>query len=354
MLTVPNCALRFIVKKTHLDSTTKRKVVIAVIEHGQSIEQAAKTLGVHRSNVYRWIDRFLSQKNVERSHNPMAGRQSKLCGKNSKKVLKLLLKPATDYGYDTDFWTTRRIAQIAKKEMGINVSRMSVHRTLTKHEQSYKTPESRYYEADTEQQRDWQKKTVPVIRRTIKKFRAILYFEDESNISLTPTVAKTWGPRGAKITKKVTGNRGSVSAISAISNDGRLLFNVHDGQKRYGAKDIVRFLTDMLAHHPKRHLVVIMDQAPCHRAKLVKNFAASSKRLHIFYLPPRSPEFNPDEKVWDHLKNQELKSHQATSTKALKSVAKRKLRKISRDERVVRGIFKRSDGASFFDSDCRI
>jgi len=342
------------VPKKHLDTSAKQKAILAINVHGQSVDQVAKTLGVHRSNIYRWIERGQEKANLERRHNSQSGRQSKLCGKNSKKVLKLLMQPATDYGYDTDFWNTRRIAQVVKSEMGINVSRMAIHRTLTKHEQSYKTPETRYYEADSGQQKDWQKRTVPAIKAIIKKYRAILYFEDESSISLTPTVAKTWGPRGSTIKKKVTGNRGSVSAISAISNDGRLIFNVHDGQKRFGAKDIVHFLSEMLAHHPKRHLVVVMDQAPCHRAKLVKAFVKGSKRLHVFYLPPRSPEFNPDEKLWDHLKNQELKSHQATSTKALKTVAKKKLRKISRDKRVVFGIFKRSEGASFFDSKCRI
>ncbi len=340
--------------KNHLDLSAKQKAVNAILNRGQSVEQVAKTLDVHRSNVYRWINRYHATKNIEREHNPLSGRQSKLCGRNSRKVLRLLMQPAIKYGYDTDFWTTRRIAQVVKSEMGLKVSRMAVHRTLTKHEQSYKTPEKRYYEANTEQQQEWQKKTVPVIKSTVKKFRAILYFEDESNISLTPTIAKTWGPRGATIIRKFTGNRGSVSAISAISNDGRLIFNVHDNQKRYCAKDIVRFLSEMLNHHPKRHLVVIMDQAPCHRAKLVKVFASKSKRLHIFYLPPRSPEFNPDEKLWDHLKNQELKSHQATTTKSLKTVTKKKLRKISNDKRVVHGIFNRSDGAAFFATKCRI
>lgn len=336
--------------KNHLIPSTKLKAVLAIIKHGQKVDNVAKTLDIHRSNVYRWIERFQKKDCLARHHNPLSGRQSKLCSGKSKKILKLLLRPATEYGYDTDFWTTRRIAQVTKKEMDISVSRMAIHRTLKKHEQSYKTPETRYYEADTDRQRDWQKTTVPFIKSIIKKFRAILYFEDESSISLTPTVAKTWGPRGTTIKMKVTGNRGSVSAISAISNDGRLLFNVHDGQKRYCAKDIVHFLSGMLKHHLNRHMVVVMDQAPCHRAKLVTNFIEKSKRLHAFYLPPRSPEFNPDEKVWDHLKNQELKSHQATSTKSLKIVAKKKLRKISRNKRVVRGIFKRSEGASFFES----
>ena len=259
------------------------------------------------------------------------------------------MKPATEYGYDTDFWTTRRIAQVLKREMKINVSRMAVHRTLSKHKQSYKTPETRYYEADMGKQKEWQKEVVPKIKALIRKHNAILYFEDESNISLTPVVAKTWGPIGVKVLKKVTGNRGSVSAISAISSDGRLIFNVHDNNKRYGAKDLVHFLSEMLTHHSRRHLVVIMDQAPVHRAKLVKRFVEKSKRLHVFHLPPRSPEFNPDEKVWDHLKNQELKSHQATTTKSLKKITKSKLGKMARDKRGLIGIYRRSDGASLFD-----
>jgi transposase len=314
----------------------------------QSIDQVAKTLGVHRANIYRWKNRFEKHNSVERRRNPKSGQQSKICGKNSEKILKILMKSATDFGYDTDFWTTRRIAQVVKKKMKINVSRMAIHRTLSKHKQSYKTPETRYYEADTDLQKEWQVKVVPKIKSVIRKHRAILYFEDESNVSLTPVVAKTWGPIGAKITKKITGNRGSVSAISALSSDGRLIFNVHDNNKRYGAKDIVHFLSEMLAHHRARHLVVVMDQAPSHRAKLVKDFVDKQKRLHVFYLPPRSPEFNPDEKVWDHLKNQELKSHQATNTKSLKKITKTKLRKMAKDKRVLIGIYKRSDGAALF------
>lgn len=335
-------------KKHHVDTATKQKAVNAILNHNQSVAQVAKTLDVHRANVYRWLERFQKTKSLVRIKNSKSGQQAKICGKNSKKVLNLLMKPATNYGYDTDFWTTRRISQVIKKEMNLKVSRMTVQRTLSKHKQSYKTPETRYYEANTDLQKEWQLKVVPKIKATVRKYRAILYFEDESNVSLTPVVAKTWGPIGGKILKKITGNRGSVSAISAISSDGRLIFNVHDNNKRYGAKDIIHFLSQMLKHHPSRHLVVIMDQAPSHKAKLVKDFIEKQRRLHVFYLPPRSPEFNPDEKVWDHLKNQELKSHQAMSAQALKKITKSKLRKMAKNKRVLLGIYKRSDGAAFF------
>jgi transposase len=73
-----------------------------------------------------------------------------------------------------------------------------------------------------------------------------------------------------------------------------------------------------------------MDQAPCHRAKKVKTFVQSQKRLHVFYLPPRSPEYNPDEKVWNHLKHHELKSHGAKTTEELRKLTHRKLKSMAK------------------------
>ena len=55
------------------------------------------------------------------------------------------------------------------------------------------------------------------------------------------------------------------------------------------------FIKQLLAHHPRRHLVIVMDRASCHTVKKVKEFVSLQKRLHVFFLSPRSPEFNPDE-----------------------------------------------------------
>ena len=189
---------------------------------------------------------------------------------------------------------------------------------------------------------------LPAIKRTVKKYRAILYFEDESNIALSPVMGKSWGPIGEKIVHKATGNRGSIAAISAISVDGRLIFNLFSGGKRFKSGDIIEFLRNMLAHHKTRHLVVVMDRASPHISKMTKAFIAKNKRLHVFHLPPRSPEFNPDEQVWAHLKNHDLKSHQETNLKGLKKLTRRKLLRLSRDQKKLLGIFKRCENASFY------
>lgn len=262
--------------------------------------------------------------------------------------MKILKTPASKYSFETDLWNTSRLKIICNKKLGIEVSRMAIWRFLKNFDQSFKKVQKQYYETDLSKQEDWKKDELKKIKRAVKKHKAILYFEDESNIQLTPVMGKSWGPIGEKIVHKATGNRGSLSAISAISNDGRLIFNIHDGGKRFNSDDIILFLKQMLDHHPRRHLVVVVDQAPCHKSKKVKIFENAQKRLHIFYLPARSPSLNPDEQVWAHLKNHELKSHQETSLKGLKKITTKKLRRLSKDSKKLLGIFKRCNNSELY------
>ena len=105
-------------------------------------------------------------------------------------------------------------------------------------------------------------------------------------------------------------------------------------------KDLIQmilliFLDQMLSHHLRRHLVVVMDQAPCHTSKKVKEYIDSKKRLHVFLLACISPQFNPGEKVWNHLKNIELKGHLKNNTKDLKRLMRLKLNKISKSQETI-------------------
>jgi transposase len=71
-------------------------------------------------------------------------------------------------------------------------------------------------------------------------------------------------------------------------------------------------------------------------------------RLHVFHLPKYSPDWNPDEKVWNHLKHQELKGRQAKTKDELKEIAERKLSIMSTNPRLLRGIFFRCCVAELF------
>jgi transposase len=329
-------------------SPETKLLIVKAYGNGHSAIELEKIFGYSRETVHSWVRQHRNGSNLARRRNPGSGRLAKISGLNGRRLLSILKRPASTYGFETDLWNTKRIQIICKKNLKISVSRMGIWRFLSKFEQSFKKVQKRYYEADAKVQEDWKRTVLPQIKKAIKKFHAILYFEDESNIALSPVMGKSWGPIGEKIVHKATGNRGSIAAVSAISVDGRLIFNLFSGGKRFKSSDIIDFLRNMLAHHKSRHLVVVMDRASPHISKMTKAFITQNKRLHVFWLPPRSPEFNPDEQVWAHLKNHDLKSHQETTIKGLKKLARRKLARLSNDQRKILGIFKRCENASFY------
>ncbi len=336
-----------VIRHPHPTAAEKRKICAAA-RAGQSIKTLTEIFGYHRNSISRWIREEKAGQSFERKRKPGSGRKSSLGGAQGEKLLKILKRPASDYGFENDCWTTGRMRVVCAKRLKMKPSRMAIHRLLRRCKHAYKTPERRYYETDVAAQKAWLRDVLPQIDALVKKTRGILYFMDESNLMLTPTLAKTWAPVGQRVVQKVTGNRGSVAAISAISKTGFLLFNLFDGGKRFKSADVVAWLEQMLVYHPRRHLIVVMDRAKPHVSKKTQAFVASQKRLHVFYLPSRSPELNPDEQVWSHLKNHGLKSHKATTTSELKSLARRKLAQTAKDKRKVIGIFYRNNYADLF------
>lgn len=118
---------------------------------------------------------------------------------------------------------------------------------------------------DDQERKKWIRYEVPKIKRVVARYRAVLYFQDKSNISLTAVLGKTWAPKGQTPIQRVTGNRGGISAMSAISKSGQLVFQLH--QKRITSVEIIDFLSQLLKHHKNRHLAVVMGQAPPHTSK---------------------------------------------------------------------------------------
>jgi transposase len=323
------------------------RAVDAVV-HGQlPITVVAQAYGTDRSTVHRWVSRYHEGGKSLLQRRPVTGRPRKLESIDKEALKTIVLAPASTYGYETDFWTTRRLIQVFQSQLGVLVSKQTVMRRLHEAGLTYQKPEREYFELTEEERQEWVRTELPKIRAAVRKYRAILYFQDEANVSLTALLAKTWAPCGKTPKQKVTGHRGSVSAQSAITRSGHLLFRLHE--KRIASQEVIDFLSQMLTHHRRRHLVVVMDNAPPHSSKKTMAYIESQPRLHVFNLPTYSPDWNPDEKVWNHLKHQELKGHQAKTTAELRSLTERKLNHMSGNSELLRGIFFRCCMAQLLD-----
>jgi hypothetical protein len=103
----------------------------------------------------------------------------------------VVLEPASHFGFETDLWTVGRLRQVIRDHYGVTLSEDTVWRRLRDAGFTFQKPERRYFELNEESREEWLATEAPRIRDTVREFRAILYFQDESNVSLTAFVGKT-------------------------------------------------------------------------------------------------------------------------------------------------------------------
>ena len=70
-----------------------------------------------------------------------------------------------------------------------------------------------------------------------------------------------------------------------------------------GARVFIEFLKRLM-HGRRRAVFLVVDGHSSHRSKSAKTYVESLRgKLKLFFLPPYSPELNPDEFVWNDVKN---------------------------------------------------
>ena len=74
-------------------------------------------------------------------------------------------------------------------------------------------------------------------------------------------------------------------------------------EKTCTAQVFVDFLKRLI-HGREQPIFLIVDGHPVHKSKMVKKFVESVEgKLMLFFLPGYSPNLNPDESVWSHVKH---------------------------------------------------
>ena len=313
---------------------------IELNKEGKRVNEIAHFFGVHRGSVSKWITMHRRNgKNALKSRKA-SGRPHKIVQKEMKGVMGILQDDAMKYGFETPLWTCKRLQQVIHKKTGKKLHTTNVMRWLKKWGITNQKPKRRATEQDETAVKKWLVEDWPKIKAHCRRWQALLYFQDESGVSLTAVMGKTWAPRGQTPIVKVTGKRGGICVTSAISPAGHMVFRIEKPKERINAGKHIEFLRQIIRHHPNRKIIVIEDRAPAHIAKKVDAFVKlHSKSFAIYRLPSYSPELNPDEHVWEYLKAYQLKSHQAQTTDELRRLVTQKMKSIQRKKGLVNSFF---------------
>jgi transposase len=219
----------------------------------------------------------------------------------------------------------------------VKLSKASVCRLLAQLGLTPQRPVWRAYQQRPEQVQKWLQEEYPRIRQLAQRKKAMIFFGDEAGVRSDHHAGTTWAAKGKTPVVSGTGVRFGLNLISAVSAQGEFRFMTVKG--RVGAAKFIAFLKRLI-HNAQRMIFLIVDGHPAHKAKMVVRFIESVKdRLQLFFLPPYSPELNPDERVWNDLKNNAVGRKFIDSPKELNKAVISHLRLVQKSPDRVRSYF---------------
>ena len=284
---------------------------VGQIKQGAHPEDVAQVLGMTRAAVYSWLAKYREGGLEALRAKPVPGRPPSLSGAQLARLYGLVVgNDPRQLRFVFALWTRAMIRELIRREFGVRLSEVSVGRLLRKLGLSPQRPLYRAYQQNPEAVARWKAEEYPAIRANAAEVGATIYFTDEAGVRSDYHAGTTWGPVGRTPVVAATGDRFSVNLISAVTAKGKLRFAAYNGN--LNAKVFIDFCRRLL-DDTQGPVFLVLDGHPVHRSTAVKQFAASTDgRLRLWFLPGYSPELNPDEWVWKHVKvRHEAPSHRA-------------------------------------------
>jgi len=227
----------------------------------------------------------------------------KLTGIQAAEVKKLIKDKLPDQlKMPFGLWTRDAVSQLLIDRYDVELSRWQIGRYLKSWGYTPQKPIAKAFEQKPKKVKEWLEKEFPAIKRRAKKEKAVIYFGDETGMRSDHQAGRTYAPKGKTPVIKKTGQRFSLNMVSAISNKGYLQFMILDGT--FNSEVFETFLKQIIKYS-RNKIFFITDGHPAHKTKKLNIWLEANKqRIEVFFLPPYSPELNPQEYV-----NQDVKTN---------------------------------------------
>jgi transposase len=216
----------------------------------------------------------------------------------------VLTHTPVDFGYDTTLWTRDMLAELLKKEFGEAVSGSTVSLHLRKLGLSYQQPTYQDRDRDPGEVERFLNDKFPRTQRLADKLGADIGFEDEAGVGIMTRSGRTWGLVGKTPVVRVGTKRGGYNVLSMVTPTGEMKCSVTADS--IDSVHYIEFLKNLIRDRA-RPLILLGDRISFHHSQKVRDFVRAHRaQLRIFFLPRRTPEMNPDEQVWNEIKNHRI------------------------------------------------
>jgi transposase len=314
---------------------------VKMARSGIMAKDIAEFFGVSVRSVFKWMAAF-----VESGQNGLlakegAGRPPKVSAEQMQWIaMRVRNNTPNQLRFEFGLWTLRLIGELIEREWGLRLSRPTLGKIMAQLGFTPQRPLHRAYEQDATLVHTWVAQELPVLHQRAKNKGARLLFADEASLRSDYHAGTTWAPQGQTPIVKATGQRHGVNMMSAISSMGELQFMLVEG--RSNAHVFKQFLQQLLLG-TQQAIILVVDGHPIHKAKLIKEYVESTNgMLELYYLPPYSPQLNPDEQVWKNIKERVAKQFPKDKHE-MRLLILQAFKRLQEMPQIVRGFFAHPD-----------
>ena len=159
-----------------------------------------------------------------------------------------------------------------------------------------------------------------------------LFFQDEARFGRISELFSCWAPAGIRPVIPAQIVRQYTHIFSAVCP--------HDGESfslilPYADSEAMEiFLSELSRQYGQNRLILVMDQAAWHRTSNLKKF----ENIRIIYQPPHSPELNPVEHLWEHIREKFLRNAYWTSMDILESMLEEVIVTVEKSQSIIQSL----------------
>lgn len=143
---------------------TRRRAVARVLA-GQTQAAVAQAFGVHTVTVAKWMARHRAEGEAGLAAKPTPGRPRFLTERQDRQVQQWLARKPTDFGFRTNLWTARRVAELIRRKFGVAFHRDYLRTWLAKRGYSPQRPAKKARQRNDEAIAGWVKTDWPRIQK---------------------------------------------------------------------------------------------------------------------------------------------------------------------------------------------
>ncbi len=284
-------------RRTHHKTVFRRCQIILGLARHQKPEALAVALSCDVSTVYRTRQAFLRVGEVSLIPKKSPGRPCRVTAQQERELDQTLAREPRAMGKNFSNWTAPNL----KVHLHWTVHPVTVWRHMRRLKWHWHRPVPRIASPD----RRYRAKAryLRRLRAQARRGQIHLYYADEMDVALLPTISGRWMRQGQQTQVNTPGQNAKQYVFGAVNYvTGALVWLLWPNKNNVGFRQLLRQVVAQHQQTPMK-IVIVVDNFRIHNAQAVQAWLRTHRaQLRLYFLPTYSPRLNPIERVWRHFR----------------------------------------------------